>query len=91
MAINTVAISSRTLPFDRQTTANGSYTLPRYAFIPHPALQQLASGQVGAPLPIGFPAASFAAPPSLQRAYPVPDLAGVFGFRQMQVKTSPAS
>ena len=31
------------------TVPNGSYTLPRYAFIPHPMLQQLSSGRVGSP------------------------------------------
>lgn len=74
---------------DTQATATGGYTLPRYAFIPHPALQQLAYGRVMEPAPIGVPSASFVAPAPLQRPYPTPDTPAVYGVRSYQVKSSP--
>lgn len=95
MGVNTVPISSRTLPLDGQTTANGSYTLPRYAFIPHASLQQLSGAFVASPTPGGAAiGATFAAPYQLQRPYPTPSTPNVYGTRAATVvnlKTSPAA
>ena len=89
MAINTFPISRRTLPGDPRIDANGSYTLPQYAFIPHPALQQLATGNVPGPLPNGFPTANFAAPPGIQRRYYPTAQVPIYGVRVVNYKSSP--
>lgn len=89
MAINGIPISRRTLPFDPQTTANGSFTLPRFAFIPSPALQQLSGVVVMAPTLGGLTPSAFAAPPQLNRPYPVPVSGGIYGIRMANTKTSP--
>lgn len=89
MSINTVQVAARTHPWDGRTAANGSYTLPQYAFIPHPDLQQLSSGFVSGPLPYGFSAADFAAIPGISsRPYPTPDIP-VYGIRVINQKVSP--
>jgi hypothetical protein len=92
MSINTVPTSRRSLPTQVQSTANGNYTLPQYAYIPDPALQQLATGQVLSPTPGGAPAAQFAAVlPAMSRPYPTPMLRGAFAIRQAQFRaTDPA-
>lgn len=90
MGINTIPISNRTLPTDGSVTANGSYTLPKYAFIPHPALQQIATGRVNDPTPSGIPTAAFAAPWQTNRPYPIPLTPNVYGIRLAQVKQSPS-
>lgn len=89
MPLNTIPISQRTLPYDPRINANGSYTLPQYAFIPHPNLQQLSSGVVLDPGTIAGAPAAFAAPMQLQRAYPVPVGPAIYGLRATQVKVSP--
>lgn len=88
MTLNVIPISRRTSPMDMTVTANGSYTLPRYAFIPHPALQQLSSGMVMGPTS-GIQSADFATVPGIsQRPYPVPILSG-YGIRSVSIKQSP--
>jgi hypothetical protein len=88
MSLNGIPISRRTVAMDMTITANGSYTLPRYAFIPHPALQQLSSGMVQGPNP-GIQSADFATVPGIaMRPYPVPSMAG-YGIRSVQLKQSP--
>jgi len=89
MSINTVPISARNAPYSPQITANGSYTLPQYAFIPHPDLHQLASGTVLAPTP-GMISAFFSLPNSIAaRAMPTSDNRGVYGVRSIYYKSSP--
>ena len=89
MSINTVPISARTAPYNPQVTANGSYTLPQYAFIPHPDLQQLSSGTVKAPTP-GMPTAFFVLPQQIAaRAMPQADNRGVYGIRSIYYKSGP--
>lgn len=86
-SVNPIPIGARTFALDQRISANGSYTLPQYAFIPHPSLQQLSSGSVDGPM-APMISASFTAPPSLQRAYPVPDQTA-YGIRSMHIKASP--
>lgn len=87
MGINTIPISGRTSPYDPSTTANGSYTLPRYAFIPNASLQQLQGPIVMAPGAQGG-TSNFIAPPMLQRPYPAPAITGVYGIRGYNLKSS---
>ena len=87
MSINTVPISSRNAGMDVQITANGSYTLPKYAFIPHPALHQLAGPRVNAPTDQTIPTAAFAAPASLARN--LPTVAPVYAIRSIHLKRTP--
>ena len=89
MSVNTVQISQRQVPFNLRTTANGSYTLPQYVFMPHPSLQQLSGNIVLAPSLNGPPPATFAAPYQTQRPYPVADLPSIYGIRTLNVKSSP--
>jgi hypothetical protein len=49
MAINTIAISNRTLPFQNAVTANGSYTLPQMGFVPAQGTRPLSQGSIPAP------------------------------------------
>lgn len=89
MSINTIPISGRTAPYSPQITANGSYTLPQYAFIPHPDLQQLSSGKVLAPTP-GMQSAFFALPAGIAaRAMPQASTPSVYGIRAIYYKQSP--
>ena len=89
MTINSVPISKRTLPYSQGITAGGGYTLPQYAFIPHPALKALASGAVAAPSGAAI-SANFVLPTQFaSRPYPVPTMDGVYAMRQVQVKRSP--
>lgn len=91
MSLNNVPVSGRTAPYDKRLTANGSYTLPQYAFIPHASLQLLAGPIVPGPA-IGndLATAGFAAPPNLNaRPYPTGNRPGVYGIRSIQVKASP--
>lgn len=89
MPLITTAVSARNQPYDARTTANGSYTLPQYAFIPHPQLQQLSSGMVASPGAF-VASAAFAAPPGINgRPYPTPSLP-IYGIRTiLNYKTSP--
>ena len=87
MGINTIPISGRTAAYDPATTANGSYTLPRYAFIPNAALQQLAGPIVLSPGSTMGGQSQFVAPPILQRPYPAPAITGVYGIRQYNLKS----
>lgn len=81
MPVNTIQVSRRTMPFDSRIDANGSYTLPQYAFIPHPALQQLSSGMVQSP-GAGGQSAGFVQPVAIsQRPYPVSPMAATWGIR----------
>lgn len=89
MSINVVQVSSRTAPYSPQITASGGFTLPQYAFIPHPDLQQLSSGTVLAPTP-GAISAFFALPAQIaRRAMPVSDNRGVYGIRSIYYKATP--
>lgn len=87
MSINALPISRRTVSSDGMITSNGSYTLPRFAFIPHPSLQQLSTGTVQMPTP-GGQSAFFAAPGNLQRPYPSPYMPAAYGVRHVQMKFS---
>ena len=73
---------------DPTITANGSFTLPRYTFIPHPSSRPLASGSIPWPSNGGV-SAQFTASGLAQRPYPTPDFAGaVYGTRtSVQMKT----
>lgn len=89
MSINTVPIAARNAPYNPQVTANGSFTLPQFAFIPHPDLQQLSSGTVRAPTP-GMISAFFALPQQIAaRKMPVADNRGVYGIRSIYYKSTP--
>lgn len=89
MSINTIPISQRNAPYSPKITANGSYTLPQYAFIPHPDLQQLSSGMVLAPTP-GMQSAFFALPSAIAaRAMPQANTPSVYGIRAIYYKQSP--
>lgn len=89
MSINTIPISQRNAPYSPQITANGSFTLPQYAFIPHPDLQQLSSGRVLAPTP-GMQSAFFALPAGIAaRAMPQANTPSVYGIRAIYYKQSP--
>lgn len=89
MSLNSVPISRRTLPYNQGITAGGGYTLPQYAFIPHPSLQQVSSGFVQAPSGAAI-SANFVLPAqTASRPYPVPQMDGVYAMRQVQVKGSP--
>jgi hypothetical protein len=82
MTINTIPVSARNAPYSPVTTTNGSYTLPQYAFIPHPILQQLSNGMVLAPTLGGISTADFASVlATQQRPYPVPDVPSIYGIR----------
>jgi hypothetical protein len=88
MSANTIQIAARTAGMDPRITANGSYTLPQYAFIPHPALQQLSSGFVSGPM-APQQSAGFAVVPGVS-ARPLPTSMGaVYGIRSLQYKSSP--
>lgn len=89
MAVNVVPVSARSAPIDTRTLANGSYTLPAYAYIPHAALSQIGTGHVGTP--VGNEPALFRAVPgqSYNANFPTAQLTGVFGTRLFNVKTSP--
>ena len=86
MSLNTVQVSARTIPGSAQVTASGGYTLPQYAFFPHPALQVISSGMIPSP-GAAMTAAAFTATPGSQRPYPIP----VYGVRSLIAfaKTSP--
>lgn len=89
MGINSLPISRRTLPYSQGITAAGGYTLPQFAFIPHPSLQQLSSGAVQGPSGATI-SANFVLPTQFaSRPYPVPSMDGVYAMRQIQVKRSP--
>lgn len=89
MPLLATPVSARTAPYDPRVTANGSYTLPQYAYIPNPQLQQLATGMVAAPGAF-VASAAFAAPPGINsRPYPTPSLP-IYGIRTvLNYKTSP--
>lgn len=92
MSVNTIPVSARNAPWQAITTANGSYTLPQYAYIPHPDLQQLARGTVLAPSFMGASQAVFALVPNIaQRAYPTPSTPGAFAIRQASFKAGPSA
>jgi hypothetical protein len=51
MAVNSIPISKRTLPFQKAIQANGSYTLPQQSFIPPSASRPLSGdGHIGDPI-----------------------------------------
>jgi hypothetical protein len=65
MAINPVSNTSRDKPMNPQVEANGGYTLPQHVFIPHPALQQISSGNVKSPPATGGVALGIQAHPAI--------------------------
>lgn len=91
MGINTVQTGSRTVSYDMHTTANGSYTLPKYAFIPHASLQQLSGPIVNSPsYGSGVVGADYAAMPAGgMHPYPIPAMPSVYGIRVVNTKMSP--
>jgi hypothetical protein len=88
MSANTIQIAARNMGMDPRITANGSYTLPQYAFIPHPALQQLSSGFVSGPMAPQQSAAFAVVPGMAGRALPTA-MGSVYGIRSLQYKSSP--
>lgn len=89
MSINVIPISQRSIPTNQAITANGSYTLPQYAFIPNAGVQPLSSGFVNNPGP-ALQSANFVLHPNLaSRPYPVPSTPAVYGIRVVQLKQSP--
>ena len=89
MSVNSIPVSARSAPMDARTLANGSYTLPAYAYIPHASLNQISTGHIGTPMP-GMPAQFRAVPgPGTLPSFPRAQLTGVYGVRQAQIKTSP--
>lgn len=89
MGINSIPISHRTLPYSQGITAGGGYTLPQFAFIPHPSLQQLSSGMVNGPSGAAI-SANFVLPTQFaSRPYPTADMGAVYAMRQVIVKRSP--
>jgi hypothetical protein len=89
MTVNAFQISARTAGLDPRITANGSYTLPQYAFIPHSSLQHMATGAIAGPMPAGISSADFAAPAGIQqRPYPTPHVP-LYGVRSLHYKSSP--
>jgi hypothetical protein len=89
MSINGIPVSSKSAPYSPTITANGSYTLPQYAFIPHPILQQMSSGLVLAPTLGGMQTADFTALQGVaQRPYPTPNVPGVYGIRSATFKAT---
>lgn len=90
MSINSVPISARNAPYSPAITAGGGYTLPQYAFIPSPVLQQLQSGRVTAPSLGGEQTGSYIAGTAIaSRPYPIPSANGAWAIRQATVKTLP--
>jgi hypothetical protein len=91
MAVNSVAVSTRSLPFNQQIQANGSYTLPQQIHIPHPVLLQIGSGHVANPSAGGLPSRVGTVAAIAARPYPTPSLPGVHGIRMVNTKVSPGS
>jgi hypothetical protein len=89
MSINVVPIANRSMGLDPQITANGSYTLPKYAFVPHASLHQLSGARVEAPTDQSVASATFAAPWQLARDFPT--LAPVYGVRSVHTKRHPGT
>ncbi len=88
MTVNTIQISARTHPYDSRVDANGSYTLPQYAFIPHPSLQAVSGTFIPGPVP-AIVSAAFTAPSALAgRAMPA-STGPAFVTRTISYKTSP--
>jgi hypothetical protein len=51
MAVNSIPVNKRTLPFSRAIQANGSYTLPQQGYIPPAGSRPLSgNGFVGDPI-----------------------------------------
>jgi hypothetical protein len=51
MAVNSIAVNKRTLPFQKGIQANGSYTLPQQSFVPPSASRPLSgNGHIGDPI-----------------------------------------
>jgi hypothetical protein len=89
MAINSIPIARRTLPFDSAIEANGNYTLPRHAFIPNPAIQPFSGSMVAGPGAAQI-SANFDLPGQIaSRPYPTPVMPAVYGLRTVTLKTSP--
>lgn len=90
MAINSIAVSARSLPFNGSIEANGSYTLPQHAFIPNRALQPFANGGMVAGPALPQISGTFAQPEQLaSRPYPSVALPALYGIRSVQLKQSP--
>lgn len=88
MPLNVIPIARRSTDFDQQVTANGSYTLPKYLFVPDPALRSIGGGYVPAPGGTGSPGVSqIIGPTQFARPYPTPDMGPVWGLRSITVKT----
>lgn len=87
MSANVIPVGARSAPFDAQITANGSYTLPKYAFIPNSQLRAISTGSVPAPSQ-GGPGGSLVLPSTTRRPYPVPVVGNIYGVRQAVIKTS---
>jgi hypothetical protein len=89
MAINTIAISQRTLPWDPHITATGGYTLPKHVYIPHPSLQAISSGHI--PQPSTGMQATVLVTPNLTAGRPMPGMRGngVYGIRSVHFKATP--
>jgi hypothetical protein len=92
MSLNSLPVSRRTLPTNTAITANGSYTLPQYAFVPNAGVRPIASGFVPNPSTPGI-SANFVLPGNIaSRPYPVPVAPGsVYGVRAVVLKQSPGS
>lgn len=88
MAINIYPVRPRTYPTDREMNAGGGFTLPRYVFIPSPALTPLSQGRVPQPSVGGVSARFAGQAQQLNRPYPVP-LMPAYGVRVANVKVSP--
>lgn len=89
MSMNAVVSTNRWVGTSNAITANGSYTLPKFAFIPHPSTQLLSTGMVGNPAG-GIVSANFAnLTATSQRPYPVPVTPSLYGIRSVQIKSSP--
>lgn len=89
MSMNAVVATHRWVGTSNAITANGSYTLPRYAFIPHPSTQPLSTGFVGDPSGMVISATFSSLTAATQRPYPVPVTPSLYGIRSVQVKSSP--
>lgn len=89
MAINTIPISQRTLPWDPQTTATGGFTMPKHVYIPHPSLQVISSGHV--PQPNAGMTPTVLMTPGLTAGRPMPGMHGngVYGIRSVHFKATP--
>jgi hypothetical protein len=89
MSVNTMPVTRRFMPMQMQATANGSYTLPQYAYIPDPTLAQVGQGCILGPTPGGASATQFAGViNAIGRPYPTPVLTGAFSIRQANFKAT---